>query len=232
MAEPHPYARRRFIYACARIEFDAFRRIARKVYEAELARIPRGHPLRDIHAFIVKSFDEFTVQIWFGKHPTGRTTLNKEGASTPVTEVGGTLLYSLGPRGDVAVVLLPAKSEVMEAKEEFIVRRVANLTCYELSKGIHANLNDLIAYTYATTLDGCPTICERLRVRWLRLVCPMQIKGEQNRRATQLLYQGVGFIARSGVIALLRPFGLLLLIIVLALFGFSSIANLLTKFVH
>jgi hypothetical protein len=135
VAEPHPYARRRLIYACARIEFDAFRRLARKAWEAELARIPRAHPLRDTHAFIVKSFDEFTVQIWFGKHLTRRTTLTKEGASIPVTETGGTLLYSLGPRGDVAVVLYPAKSELMEAREDFIVRRLANLTCYELRKG-------------------------------------------------------------------------------------------------
>jgi hypothetical protein len=92
-------------------------------------------------------------------------------------------LYSLGPRGDVAVVLFPAKSEVMEAREEFIVRRVANLTCYELRKGIRADLKYLIAYTYATALDGSPTICEWLRVAWIRLVCPMQIRARANRTA-------------------------------------------------
>jgi hypothetical protein len=97
---------------------------------------------------------------------------------------------------------------------------------------IRSDLKDLVAYTYATALDGSPTIREWLRVAWVWLVCPMQIKGEQNRRAMQLLYQGVGFVTRGGVVALLKPFGLLLLIVVLAWFGFSSIANLLTKFVH
>ena len=98
------------------MEFDYFRSICREVFEAELARIPRGAPLQETHSFIVQSFDEFTVQIWFGNHPTGRNVLDRKGRSHPVTEIGGTLLYSFGPRGDTAVVLYPAKSKAELAR--------------------------------------------------------------------------------------------------------------------
>jgi hypothetical protein len=57
----------------------------------------------------------------------------------------------------------------------------------------------------------------------------MHIEGQQHRRAAQFLYQGVGFVARSGVIALLRPYGIVAFIIVLAWFGFPSVADFVTK---
>jgi hypothetical protein len=229
MTQKHPYYQRRFAYGCAQMEFDYFRSICREVFEAELARIPRGAPLQATHSFILQSFDEFTVQIWFGNHPTGRNVLDRKGRSHPVTEIGGTLLYSFGPRGDTAVVLYPAKSKVMRAREKFIIRRVGNLTCHQLRENIRCDLKDLVAYTYATALDGSPSIRERLRIGIIRFVCPMHIEGQQHRRAAQFLYQGVGFVARSGVIALLRPYGILAFIIVLAWFGFPSVADFVTK---
>jgi hypothetical protein len=225
MPEIHPYARRRFIYACARIEFECFRQAAQRIVEAELSRITRAGPLRTAHGFIVKSFDDLTLQIWFGNLPTGRRLPSPESAYA--TEIGSTLLYSLGPRGDTAVVLYPAKSEVMKANEAFIIRALGNMSCYQLRQRIRRDLKDLVAYTYATALDGSPTFSERLRIGWIRLVCPMQIEGKQGRRATQYLFQGVGFVARSSMVAILRPVGIIVLILVLGWFGFSSFVEFL-----
>src|SRR5277367_5921454 len=108
MSEKHPYYRRRFLYECGLIEFDNFLREATALVEEDLRRIPRALPLRDTHGFVANSFDKFSLQIWFGNRPTGRERLpSPENPARYVTEIGGTLLYSLGPRGETAVVLYP-----------------------------------------------------------------------------------------------------------------------------
>jgi hypothetical protein len=76
----------------------------------------------------------------------------------------------------------------MRAREKFIIRRVGNLTCHQLRENIRCDLKDLVAYTYATALDGSPSIRERLRIGIIRFVCPMHIEGQQHRRAAQFLY--------------------------------------------
>lgn len=195
MPENHPYYRRRFLYACALMEFGYFLQAATAIVEQEIGRIPRALPLRDARGFLVQSFDKFTLQIWFGKRPTGRERQpSPKNPARYATEIGATLLYSLGPRGETAVVLYPAKSEVMKAKGDFIIRAVGNMTCYQLCQRIRRDLKDLVAYTYATGVDGSPTLGERARVWWFRLVCRMQVDGKQSIRTMQYLYQGVGFL--------------------------------------
>jgi hypothetical protein len=226
----HPYFRRRFLYSCALIEFDCFLRAAPAIVEEELGHISRALPLRNVHGFIVQSFNKFTLQIWFGARPTNREILASD--TTPAryaTEIGAMLLYSIGPRGETAVVLYPAKSEVMKAKEDFIIRAFGNMTCYQLRQRIRRDLKDLVAYTYATALDGSPTLGERARVWWIRLVCRMQVEGKQSIRTTHYLHQGVGFLARSGVIAMLKPLGILVLILILLSLGYSSLVEFLRK---
>ena len=231
MAEKHPYYRRQFIYACALIEFDNFLRKAAAIVEQEVGHIPRAGPLRNAHGFLVKSFDnKFTLQIWFGSRPTGRERIpTSENPSRYASEIGATLLYSLGPRGETAVVLYPAKSDLMKAKEDFIVRAFGYMTGYQLCRRIQRDLKDLVAYNYATGVDGSPTLGERIRVWWFRLVSRMQIDGKQSIRTTQYLYRGVGFLTRSGVIAMLRPWGILLLVLIILWLNWSPLVELLRK---
>ena len=106
MENANPYYRRWFKYSCALIEFRYFREDATAIAEREMGNIARAVPLTQIHGFIAKSFDRFTVQIWFGNHPTARELPDKKGV---VTEKGATLLYSLGPTGQIAVILYPAE---------------------------------------------------------------------------------------------------------------------------
>lgn len=127
------------------------------------------------------------------------------------------------------MVLYPAKSEVMKAKEDFIIRDIGNMTCYQLRQRIRRDLNDLVAYNYATGVDGSPTSAEHARVWWMRLVCRMQVDGRQSIRTTQYLYQGVGFLARSSLIAMLRPWGILVLILILLWLGWSPLIEVLRK---
>jgi hypothetical protein len=103
------------------------------------------------------------------------------------------------------------------------------MSCHQLRNNIRRDLKDLVAYTYVTALDGSPTLGERLRVAWIRLVCQMRIDGQQHRRALQFFHQGVGFVARSGVMAVLRPIGVLVAILALGWLGLTWAVELLTK---
>lgn len=221
----NPYYKQWFRYLCAKMEFEYFRESATEIARSEVNYIARAAPLISAHGFIAQSFDKFTVQIWLGNRPTGRETINKGGSTA---EIGATLLYSFGPTGRTAVILYLAKSEFMKAKEEYIVRALRNMTDYQLRRRIRRDLRDLVAYTYMTTLDGSPIFRERMRVSWIRLVCPMQIDGKQSRKGAQFAYKGVGFVARIGLIAALRPWGIFALILLLLWLGFS-VSDLLKK---
>jgi hypothetical protein len=120
-------------------------------------------------------------------------------------------------------------SDAMKAKEQFIIRRVGNLTCHQLRSSIRRDLRDLVAYTHATALDGSPSIRKRARIGLIRLICPMQINGQQQRRVTHIFYQGVGFVARGGIAAMLRPYGLLALALVLGWLGIPPLVALIRK---
>jgi hypothetical protein len=90
MPEKRPYYYRRwFLYSCALTEFDYFLREAVSIVEEEIGRIPRALPLKDAHGFIVKSFDKFTLQIWFGNRPTGRERQpTQDNPARHATEIG------------------------------------------------------------------------------------------------------------------------------------------------
>jgi hypothetical protein len=85
----------------------------------------------------------------------------------------------------------------MKAQEEFIVRAFGNMTGHQLRQRVRRDLKDLVAYTYATGIDGSPTLAERTRVFWMRLVCRRQIEGKQSIRTTQYFFQGAGFVMRT-----------------------------------
>jgi hypothetical protein len=125
-------------------------------------------------------------------------------------------------------VLYPATSDVMKAKEDYIIRAVGDMSCYQLRQRIRGDLKDLVAYTYVTGLDGSPTLGERARVGWMRLMCRMHVEGKQTIRAGQYLHHGVGFVARSVFVAMLRPFGILLLIVVLLWLSLASLTEQLS----
>jgi len=219
LPDQHPFYRKRFWYQCALIEFQYFREEAETVARNAVERIPRAAPLLKAQSFLAKSFDELSIQFWFGKHPTGRFYFDKSDKKQPATEDGAYLVYSVGPTGAVAVYLQAARSEVMEAKERLVLRHIGPLSCYQLCRRLHRDLRDLVAYNYATTLDGDPTLRERIRVAWIRFISLIEVKGEQYIPMNRVLFGGVGFLARTSVLALLRPWGILAMILIAAYFA-------------
>jgi hypothetical protein len=125
---PDPFYRKRFWYQCALIEFRYFREDAETLARNAIATIPRAVPLLRAQSFLAESSDEFSIQFWFGKHPTGRFYFDKSSNKQPATEDGAYLVYSIGPTGAVAVFLHAARSEVMEATERFVLRHIGPLS--------------------------------------------------------------------------------------------------------
>jgi hypothetical protein len=80
------------------------------------------------------------------------------------------LVYSVDPTGAVAIFLKTAQSEVMKANERFVLLHIGPLSAYQLRSRLRRDLRDLVAYNYATTLDGEPTLRERIRIRWITSV--------------------------------------------------------------
>jgi hypothetical protein len=216
-----PFYQKRFWYECALIEFRCFREEAEATAHDAIGLIPRATPLREAQSFLAKSFDEFSVQFWFGKHPTGRVYFDESDQKRHATEDGAYLVYSIGPTGAVAIFLYAASSEVAKAKERFVLRYIGPLTCYQLRRRLRRDLKDLVAYNYATTLDGNPTLRERTRVAWIKFISRIEVKGVQYVPMQKMLYNGAGFLTRISMLVLLRPWGLLALILIVAYFGYD-----------
>lgn len=217
------FARGRFWYESALIDFDCFRNEAEQKGREIVATIPRAQALIDAQDFLAQSATRYTVQFWFGKHFPGRCYLDQDGKEKWATEDGAYLIYSFGPTGAVAVFLQPARSEVMNANEKFVLLHIGRLSWFQLCGRLRRDLKDLVAYNYATTLDGEPTIVERVRVAWIKLVSLIEVRGEQSIPARRVLFGGIGFLARVSVMAMLKPLGALVVIIAIAAyFGFDA----------
>ncbi len=96
----------------------------------------------------------------------------------------------------------------------------------QLRSRLRRDLRDLVAYNYATALDGEPTLRERIRIRWIRLISTIEIKGEQYIPMNKTLFGGVGFLARTSVIALLKPWGFLAMVLIASYFGFDLVPTI------
>ena len=102
----------------------------------------------------------------------------------------------------------------MKANEKFVLLHIGPLSAHQLRSRLRRDLKDLVAYNYATTIDGAPTFRERIRIRWIRLISIIEIKGEQYIPVYKVLFTGGGFLARTSVIALFKPWGILVMILV------------------
>lgn len=104
----------------------------------------------------------------------------------------------------------------MTANEKFVLLHIGRLSWFQLRRRLRGDLKDFVAYNYATTLDGEPTISERVRVAWIKLVSLIEVKGEQSIPVQRALFGGIAFLMRVSVIAMLKPLGALVLIIAIA----------------
>jgi hypothetical protein len=182
------FSRSYFRISVGSIEFKGFKDLVLPNIKSLTEKTQRFKALEEHFSFHVDNSQEAALQLSFGS----RNMLRKDSAAKAATEKGAALLYTLGPTGDVAVILYPATSSLAKPVEEHIYLRVGRYSGYQLSRLLCRDLKDLVAYSCVTSLDAEATLGEKLRVWWLRHTRPMQIKGQYIRPPT-FRYGGAPF---------------------------------------
>jgi hypothetical protein len=174
------FSRSSFRISVGSIEFKCFKDLVLPNLKSLTEKTPRFKALEEHFSFHIDNSKETALQLSFGS----RNMLRRDSAGNAATEKGASLLYTLGPTGEVGVILYPAISSLAKPVEDQIYLRVGRYSGYQLSRLLRRDLKDLVAYSCVTSLDAEATPGEELRVWWLRHTHPMQIKGEYIRPPT------------------------------------------------
>lgn len=109
------------------------------------------------------------VEVFWGQRGFETITFGRNWKSLP--EYGVTLMFELDDSGRVIIALFPAHTEKRKPIESSIT--LWNwLDPKKLSNRIFVGRlwNDFMAYMAVTSLDGTPTISQRIRISWLRFI--------------------------------------------------------------
>ncbi|MCJ9720127.1 hypothetical protein MOV66_02565 [Agrobacterium sp. SHOUNA12C] len=208
----------------AQIEFDHFRDKAPAWVQELKQRNPRLMALEAHFGCYVRSADHDTFQVNLGK----RSTFRKNNKGATVVENGSSLVYSLGPTGDVATFLYPCNSELGAPFEGLIMIRIGKFSGYQLLQFLEADLKAFIRYTYVTSLDTTPTNIDRWYIKWLRFTRAMQIDEKHQEPKIKAFMGATGKSLGSAFAgALFGPIALLIVSTVVIWFGWHQFANLL-----
>jgi hypothetical protein len=207
------FSRSYFRTSVGSIEFKRFKDIVLPDIKILTEQTPRFKALEAHFSFQVDNSQEVALRLSFGS----RNMLRRDSAETAATEKGAALLYTLGPTGEVTVILYPVTSNLAKPVEDHIYLRIGRYSGYQLSVLLRRDLKDLVAYSCVTSLDAEATLGEKLRIWWLRHTHPTQIKREYI-RPLSLGYAGTPseFTRRT---ALLKPLAVLAIAALLIYIG-------------
>jgi hypothetical protein len=166
------FSRSYYRISVGNIEFKYFKDLVLPEIKVLAARIPRFKALEEHFSFHIDSSREDALQLSFGS----RSMLRKDAAGKAAEETGASLLYTLGPTGEAAVILYPATSSLSKPVEEQICLRTGRYSGRHLARRLCRDLGDLVAYGYVTSLDAEATLSEAARIWWLRHTHPTQLK--------------------------------------------------------
>jgi hypothetical protein len=209
------FSRSYFRISVGSIEFKRFKDLVVPNIKILTEKTPRFKALEEHFSFHIDNSQEEALRLSFGS----RNMLRRDSAEK-ATERGAALLYTLGPTGEVTVILYPATSDLAKPVEDHIYLRIGRYSGYQLSRPLRRDLKDLVAYSCVTSLDAEATLSERLRIWWLRHTRPMQIKGEYVRPLTSR-HTGTPSesTTRTMAMALLKPLAVLAIAALLVYFG-------------
>lgn len=190
-----------------RRDFDDFVEHARATFARIAAQDPRNaffdamYSLRVTPGGARGGLDRRLVEVFYGNRPIEAVTefVTREGREPRLqerllAEHGACLFYQHMDSGIVLAGLRPAGSEGFRRREEMIP--------LEWIRGTHAltgpgtlerHWRAFVSYMEYTSLEGEPTLGDRLRVWWMLFVRPTVVKGEH---ATALCWRAGAVAAR------------------------------------
>tara|TARA_R110001606_G_scaffold350299_1_gene500417 strand:- start:102 stop:746 length:645 start_codon:yes stop_codon:yes gene_type:complete len=103
-----------------------------------------------------------------------------------VTEQGGTLRYERTVRGTVICVMYPEKCEGFRRTEEaIIIEHISNPRILTSKNHLKRHWRTFLSYCECSSVDGDPTLIDRIIVEWLMFVKPVIYKDKvEERRVT------------------------------------------------
>jgi len=157
----------------AEVEFRHFKSLLRADIESMKSRVFGFAELDAYYSFYIdeESTPE-TVQIWFGRRPMGRRTFEGKTA----IEDGATLLYSMGPSGEVGTLLYPSTSSFGSMEESYLYVRIGRYTAYNLRQCLRRDLRNLVDYQYLSSIDTDTTWWQGRKMWWLRNMSARRVK--------------------------------------------------------
>lgn len=230
---PIPSDSQRIARFAAEYEFRIFQEEAEDIIKTVANKHERFNHLKNSYAFYVKKFHSplrdgiGTVQASFGNMPLFRMSLD---GKKHLTEMGASLVYSLGYTGLVLVSLYPAKSEVMEAPEKAIHLYIGKLTAHQLRKRVQGDIACLIAYGHTSAMDASPTWREKIRISILRKIKSTQSNdGFKEADLSKYAKIGIAYLPKAAITAffgqLFKVFSIVFAVTLLLRYGFPDWAE-------
>lgn len=210
----------------AKLQFAQWKDEAPDLLKRAVLSTHRGTQMVNVHSLLADTPHEQTVQVWFGKRPISH--LQKiNGTGVPIEE-GATLLYSLGPTGDVAVTLYPARSDAHRMQEDHIRLELKRMSINRMRRVYKQHVRDLVAYQFYSSLQGKASWLESCRVQWLRNTSPVSVGGQTITRAAAPIAWVVEKLTQAAIGAFAVPIAMVLLVIVFTWLGWEFAADFLT----
>lgn len=119
--------------------------------------------------------DKRLIEIFFSSKPYDVIANEDKGLAlksslegpTQLSESGPCLVYQRADTGYVFCILQPAKTDESKTDEDMVILQTVRNPC-TLNRLAHSHWQDLLAYRECTSINGAPSIIQRIRCAYLR----------------------------------------------------------------
>jgi hypothetical protein len=141
------------------------------------------------------------VEISWGFRKYERVIDVRNNKKKALIEQGATLFYERLDSGHIIILLYPAHSENrMQIESSITLKRRLDPKKLKNKKYLKNNWNDLIAYMESTSLDGNPSLFQRMRIFYLRTFKHLIIDNiAKPTRLSKYLKDTIKFVASVGL---------------------------------
>jgi hypothetical protein len=214
-----------------RHEIDLLRSQSDEAILAKARTVPGFVELEQIYDFRVDRSNPDTLQLSFGTRSMFRPAVDRKKTAA---ESGPTLVYSLGPTGEMATILYPVRSDLGRTREDHIFLQIGARSGIKLVEGLQRDLKLLVSYAHVSSIDMTASLGERSRIWLVRQLCH---RGEEGKFQKAPFWGALLGLSRFGsrtfttalFLSVLRPLGLALLLGLLAWLGWDWLSDLVPR---
>ena len=135
--------------------------------------------------------DKRTVEVFYGSRPFDFINEGNRRWKT-ITEYGATLLYEQFDKGFVIISFYPAKTENLKQEEDFITYKFLTKPKKLLKKSyLKKHYRRLVAYMESTSIDGQPSLKQKLLVWSMKFFKPMVVNKQARKSKFRKYYSEI-----------------------------------------